>query len=254
MKVVILAGGLGSRITEESHLKPKPMIEIGSQPILIHIMNYYAKFGFNDFIILAGYRCEYIFDFFSNYYDRSSMNTLFNLNNGTKEHIDIESNNWNVQVINSGLKTQTGGRLLWVKDYVDDNFLLTYGDGVSNVDLKKLITIHNKDKNIVTLSAVQPEARFGAIQFKSDNKISGFNEKPKGDGHWINGGFFCCSKKIFDFIRSEDEILEKYPLETISKQGKLGAYKHNGFWHPMDTMRDKAKLESLIEEGAAPWL
>lgn len=254
MKVVILAGGLGTRITEESHLKPKPMIEIGGIPIMLHIMNHYSKYGFNDFIILSGYKSEKIFKYFSNFYAESSKNTIFNLENGEREDLEIETKKWKVQVINSGLNTQTGGRLIWAKKYLDQDFLLTYGDGLSDVNLKKLIDIHHNNKNVVTLTAVQPEGRFGALEFEGDQKVSGFYEKPEGDGHWINGGFFCCSKEIFEYIRSEDEILEKYPLESISKSGKLGALKHNGFWHPMDTLRDKIKLESFIKDGKAPWI
>jgi glucose-1-phosphate cytidylyltransferase len=254
IKVVILAGGLGTRFTEESHLKPKPMIELGGEPILIHIMNHYAKFGLKEFIILAGYKCEVIFDYFSNFYQKSSKNTIFNLSSGNREDLQIETKDWNVQVINSGLNTQTGGRLLYAKDFVEENFFLTYGDGVSDIDVDKVLDLHKSNKNTVTLTAVQPEARFGALEFSGENMIQSFNEKPKGDGHWINGGYFCCSQEIFNFIRSEEEILEKYPLDEISKKGKLGAYKHHGFWHPMDTLRDKLKLEKMLEEGNAPWI
>jgi len=254
MKVVILAGGLGTRITEESHLRPKPMIELGGEPILVHIMNHYAKFGFEDFIILAGYKCEVIFDYFSNFYQKSTKNTVFNLSTGERTDLQVETKDWNVQVINSGLHTQTGGRLLYAKDFLEDTFLLTYGDGVSDINIDAVVRLHNSDKNIVTLTAVQPEARFGALEFSGENAIKSFNEKPKGDGHWINGGYFCCSTKIFDFIRSEEEILEKFPLEEISKKGKLGAFKHSDFWHPMDTLRDKLKLEKMLEEGKAPWI
>ncbi len=254
MKVVILAGGLGTRITEESHMKPKPMIEIGGTPILVHIMNHYSKYGFNDFIILAGYKSEHIFSYFANFYTNSSKNSIFNLESGKREDLEVETKKWSVQVIDSGLNTQTGGRLLWAKDFIKGDFLLTYGDGLSDVDLNKLVESHKLDKNIVTLTAVQPEARFGALEFGEKNNISGFYEKPKGDGHWINGGFFCCKKDIFEYIRSDNEILERFPLESISELGRLGAYKHEGFWHPMDTLRDKNKLELLLKENKAPWV
>jgi len=255
MKVVILAGGLGTRISEESHLIPKPMIKIGDKPILWHIMKYYSHFGFNDFIILAGYKQDVIKEFFNNYYLHTS-NVSFDLTTGKASFMDASSSeSWNVTVIDSGLKTMTAGRLLYAKDLLsDENFFLTYGDGVSNVDLNELQQKHKENKSIVTLTAIQPSGRFGILQIASDSRVQAFREKNQEDVSWINGGFMLVNKKIFNYINSTKDILEKDILPSLINNGNLFALKHKGYWQCMDTMRDKELLDKAIQEEKAPWM
>lgn len=257
MKVLILAGGLGTRLSEETKIKPKPMVEIGGYPIIWHIMKIYAAHGHNEFIVLCGYKGYIIKEFFASY-----------LQNHSDISIDLEKNEisylksnvepWKVTLIDTGSETLTGGRIKRVKDLVgNEPFLLTYGDGVSNIDINETIEFHKKQNSIVTLSAIKPPGRFGTFSLHSDgNKIANFREKPSGDGSesaWINGGFFVVEPEAFDYIDGDQTIWERDPLENIASQGKLSAYRHHGFWHPMDTLRDKHTLEELWASGEAPW-
>ena len=255
MKVVILAGGFGTRISEESHLKPKPMIEIGGSPILWHIMKSYSAQGFNDFIICLGYKQHVIKEFFANYYlHRSDITFDFNSNNKMTIHNNV-SEPWRVTLVDTGLNTMTGGRVKRVKDYIgDEPFMLTYGDGVCDIDLKELIKFHKKNGKIATITAIQPGGKFGALDINDeDNTIREFMEKRKEDGGWINGGYMVFNPQIFDYIDGDATVLEKGPLESVAKKGQLVAYKYDGFWQCMDTLRDKIYLDELIEKNMAPW-
>ena len=254
MKVIILAGGFGTRISEESVNKPKPMVEIGGKPILWHIMKYYSYYGFNDFVIALGYKGDYIKDYFRKY---ASINSDFSINLKTNK-IDIlnESNeDFNVTLVDTGLNSMTGGRLYNLKDLLseEEEFMLTYGDGVSNVNLNELISFHKAKGKIATLTSVRPSARFGNIKLDESGNVLSFEEKPQTEQGWINGGFFIFKKEIFDFLRSKDEILEKYPLETLAERGELSAYQHFGFWQCMDTLRDMKFLNNLWNNNKADW-
>lgn len=256
MKVVILAGGLGTRISEESHLKPKPMIEIGDAPILWHIMKYYSYFGFNDFIICCGYKGYVIKEYFADYYlHRSDITFDFSENNNMTIHSNV-AEPWRVTVVDTGLNTQTGGRIKRIQKYVgDEAFMMTYGDGVSNIDLHSLLKNHKATGNIVTLSAIQPGGRFGVLDIDdSEEKVTGFREKATEDGGWINAGFMVMESGIFNFLEDDETVLERAPLEQISREGGLGVYKHYDFWQCMDTQRDKALLEDLLQKNQAPWM
>ena len=230
MKAVILAGGYGTRISEESHLRPKPMIEIGGKPILWHIMKIYSKYKINDFIICCGYMGDIIKEYFSNF----------------------DSEPWNIQLIDTGLDTMTGGRIKRIQNHIDETFCLTYGDGVSDIDITSLIQFHKENKLKGTITSVLPPGKFGALDLE-DDKVRKFTEKPPGDSAWINGGFFVFEPSIFDYIKDDATILEKHPLEKLAEEGQLGAFKHRGFWRPTDTVRDKEFLEKLWETGNAPW-
>jgi len=254
MRAVILAGGIGSRISEETHIKPKPMIEIGNRPIIWHIMKHLSFFGFKDFIILCGYKSEYIKDYFLNYaYNQHDIH--INLKNKKTTIIDRKKENWSISLLNTGDNTATGGRLRYLKKYLKKNesFLLTYGDGLSDINIKNLLSIHKKNPNKVIISAVQPVGRFGAITINKNNIVEDFLEKPKGDGHWVNGGFFIVNKTDIDLVKSEEVAWEDYPLKFLSKQNRLIAYKHPGFWKAMDTLRDKIVLDELWTKKKAPW-
>ncbi|MGC9332287.1 MAG: glucose-1-phosphate cytidylyltransferase [Bacteroidales bacterium] len=255
MKVLILAGGLGSRLSEETVLKPKPMVEIGEKPILWHIMKIYSHYGFNDFIILLGYKGYMIKEYFINYYKHMSDLTVDLENNDIEFHKN-KAEPWKVTLIDTGLNTLTGGRIKRVQDYVgDETFMLTYGDGVGDVDLTALLQFHYQHGKAITMTSVQPEGRFGALDISESNQVNQFQEKPRGDGSWINGGFFVCEPKVFDYITEGDQsIFERKPLESLAKDGELYTYKHTGFWKPMDTLRDKIQLEELIEKKTAPWI
>lgn len=254
MKVVIMAGGYGTRISEESHLRPKPMIEIGGMPILWHIMKMYSSYGFNDFIICLGYKGYYVKEYFTHYYLHESDVTFDFRNDNqfiTHEHT---AEPWTVTLVNTGLDTMTGGRLKRVQKYLkDETFMLTYGDGVGNVDLNNLLEFHRKHGKAATVTSIQPGGRFGALDLGQGDHVNGFQEKPKGDGSWINAGFFVFGPEIFDYIKDDSTILEREPLEGLAVDQELMAYKHNGFWQPMDTLRDKNYLEDLWKEGNAPW-
>ncbi len=254
MKAVILAGGYGTRISEETSVRPKPMVEIGEMPIIWHIMKIYSAYGINDFIICCGYKGYMIKEYFANYFLHVSDVTFDMKNNKTEIHQN-GAEPWKVTLIDTGEKTMTGGRLKRVKDYVGgEKFCLTYGDGVSNVDIRKQIDFHKEQKALATLTAVQPAGRFGAFELAHDqNKIQTFKEKPQGDGAFVNGGFFVLEPDVMDYIEGDTTVWEKEPLENIAKEGKLSAFKHSGFWQPMDTLRDRHVLEDLWQSRKAPW-
>ena len=254
MKVVILAGGMGTRISEESHLRPKPMIEIGSHPLLWHIMKIYSACGFNDFVICCGYRGYMIKEYFANYYlHRSDITFDFSDNNSMQIHSNI-AEPWKVTLADTGEKTQTGGRIRRIRQYLSGKpFLMTYGDGVGNVDINALIEQHKQSGKVVTVTAVQPKGRFGLLDIKTDDvTVRGFAEKVE-ESSWVNAGFMVMQPEIFEYLDGGMCVLERQPLETLSKEGKLGAYKHTGFWQCMDTKRDKDALERLWKNGNAPW-
>lgn len=254
MKVVILAGGYGTRISEESHLRPKPMIEVGGYPMLWHIMKIYSYYGYNDFIICCGYKGYMIKEYFADYYLHCSDVTFdFSDNNKMIIHNNV-AEPWKVTLVDTGLDTMTGGRLKRVEKYINgEPFMLTYGDGVSDVNINKLLHFHKENKKIATLTAIQPGGRFGVLDIGKDNAIESFAEKSKEDGGWINGGFMVLEPQIFNYINGDDEILEREPLEIIAKEGQLFAYKHEGFWQCMDTQRDKNLLEKLWKNNEAKW-
>lgn len=252
MKVVLLAGGLGTRISEESHLKPKPMIEIGGKPILWHIMKSYSHYGLNDFVICCGYKGYVIKEYFSNYFLHNSDVTFDMANNKMQVHQN-GCDPWKVTLVDTGESTMTGGRIKRIKGYLDeDDFCLTYGDGVSDVNVDSLIKFHKNHGHMATLTAIQPPGRFGRLSL-SGTKVESFQEKLQGDGGWINGGFFVLNKQVIDLIEGDETIWEKAPLESLARDGELQAYYHKGFWQPMDTLRDKNYLESLWRGGQAPW-
>ncbi len=254
MKAVILAGGYGTRISEETAVRPKPMVEIGDKPILWHIMKIYSFYGINEFIICCGYKGYMIKEYFANYFLYMSDVTFDMINNKTEIHQN-GAESWRVTLIDTGEETMTGGRLKRARDYIgDDTFCLTYGDGVSNVNIKQLINFHVEQKTLATLTAVQPPGRFGAISLKQDeNKILSFREKTKGDGAWINGGFFILEPRVMDYISDDTTVWEQEPLQKLAHNGMLSAYKHDGFWQPMDTLQDKNVLEELWNACKAPW-
>ncbi len=252
MKVVLLAGGLGTRLSEETDTKPKPMVEIGGKPILWHIMKIYSHYGFNEFIICLGYKGYVIKEYFANYFRHQSDITI-DLKNNTTEIHNSSAEPWKISLIDTGINTMTGGRIKRIRDYIDeDSFLLTYGDGVADIDLDALIRFHIENKKLLTVSAVQPSGRFGALELEG-NQVKQFIEKPRGDGAWINAGFFVCDKKVFDYIENDNTIFERDPMEKLAMQNELVAFKHDGFWKPMDSLRDKYELESLWTNKNAPW-
>lgn len=254
MKTLILAGGLGSRLSEETTLKPKPMVEIGGKPILWHIMKIYSSYGFNDFIILCGYKGYMIKEYFAHYFLHMSDITIDMTTNSITHH-DNHAEPWKVTLIDTGIDTMTGGRIKRVQQYVGNKpFMLTYGDGVGDIDINKLVEFHKVHGKLITMTSVMPEGRFGALDIDESNKVNSFQEKPKGDGSWINGGFFVCQPEVFDYITEDKTIFEREPLENLAKDNQLYTYKHNGFWRPMDTQRDKTQLEELIEKKTAPWI
>jgi glucose-1-phosphate cytidylyltransferase len=253
MKAVILAGGLGTRISEETHLKPKPMIEIGGKPILWHILKLYSHYGINDFIICCGYKGYVIKEYFANYFLHMS-DVTFHMKLNTMEVHHQKAEPWQVTLVDTGEATMTGGRLKRVQPYVgDETFCFTYGDGVADVDISALIAFHQQQNRLATLTAVQPPGRYGALQLASEGCVHGFQEKPEGDGGWINGGFFVLEPKVFDLIEGDHTTWELEPLRALAKDGQLSAYHHKGFWQPMDTLRDKVHLEELWASGKAPW-
>lgn len=255
MKVVILAGGLGTRLGEETTIRPKPMVEIGDKPILWHIMKIYSHYGFNDFVILTGYKSTYIKNYFLNYYTNLSNFTIDLSNNSLKIHRNM-SEPWKVTILDTGLETMTGGRILRAKEYLDnETFLLTYGDGVSDVNIADLVSFHKKSKKYATLTAVQPQGRFGVLDIDNNSCIRSFQEKPRNSSSaWINAGFFVLEPQIFDYIKHGDStIWERDPLANLALDGQLAAYKHEGFWHPMDMLKDKKDLNSLWSKNCAPW-
>ena len=252
MKAVILAGGLGTRISEETYLKPKPMIEVGGRPILWHVLKIYSAHGINDFIICAGYKGYVIKEYFANYFLHMS-DVTFDMKNNRMEVRNQRSEPWSVTIVDTGESTMTGGRLKKVQDYVgNESFCFTYGDGVGDVDVSALVSFHKNQGRTATLTGVQPPGRFGALDVEG-TKVSGFQEKPDGDGSWVNGGFFVLEPSVFDLVENDSTIWERSPLETLASSDQLSIYKHSGFWQPMDTLRDKLHLEELWESGKAPW-
>jgi glucose-1-phosphate cytidylyltransferase len=253
MKIVILAGGLGTRISEESEFKPKPMIEIGEKPILWHIMKIYSHYGFNDFVVCCGYKGYVIKDYFHHYYMHQADMTV-DLGNNTVEYHHSAAEPWRVTLVDTGLNTMTGGRVKRIQEYIgNEPFMLTYGDGVSDIDIPKLVQFHKKNGCLATLTAVQPSGKFGALGLDGD-RIASFQEKPRGDGAWVNGGFFVLEPKIFNYITEGDNtIWERGPMEKLAQDSQLLAFRHEGFWQPMDTLRDKNELEKLWQGNRAPW-
>lgn len=254
MKVVILAGGYGTRISEESAVRPKPMVDIGSRPILWHIMKYYAAFGFTEFVVCCGYKGEVIKDYFASAALRGS-DVTFDLSSGEVEIHRRRTEPWRVTLVDTGDGTMTGGRLRRVADHLDDDtFCFTYGDGLSDVDLRSLVDFHHRNHVLATLTAVQPPGRFGALSLDAEQTlIDGFHEKPRGDRGWINGGFFVLEPKVLEYISGDETVWERDPLEELARDGQLAAYRHEGFWQPMDTLRDKMVLEELWGSGQPPW-
>ncbi len=254
MKVLILAGGYGTRLSEETEIKPKPMVDICGKPILWHIMKIYSSYGFNDFVILLGYKGYVIKEFFANYFLHQSDITIDLSTNSIEIHRNT-SEPWKVTLLDTGLETMTGGRIKRAINYIkDETFLLTYGDGVADVNITQLLDFHHGHKGLITVTAVQPEGRFGSLNLDySTGLIQSFTEKPKGDGTWINGGFFVCEPQILNYISNDQTYFEREPLENMASDGVLYAYRHHGFWKAMDTLRDKKQLNELYESNTAPW-
>ena len=254
MKVLLLAGGFGTRLSEETDIRPKPMVEIGGKPILWHIMKIYSHYGFNDFVILLGYKGYYIKEYFANYFLHQSDVTI-DIQTGSFEVLNNSSEPWKITLLDTGLDTMTGGRVKRAQDFVgDEPFMLTYGDGVGDIDINKLIKFHKSHGKAMTMTSAQPEGRFGALNIDDKNRVREFREKPKGDGGWVNAGFFVCEPKVFDYITEGDNsIFEREPLQNLALDGELFAFKHEGFWKPMDTLRDKLELQKLWESKKAPW-
>jgi len=254
MKVVILAGGYGTRLSEVTELRPKPMVEIGSRPILWHIMKHYHAYGFDDFVILCGYKAFMVKEYFINY-AAHHCDVVVNTAKNEVQFSNNQAENWRVTLLDTGLNTMTGGRIKRAEAYLKDApFLLTYGDGVADVNLNELVKFHKAKKATCTLTAIQAEGRFGVLQFSDADHVQKFSEKPRGDGSWINGGFFVCEPQIFDYLsEGDDTIFERAPLERLANENKLFAYRHDGFWKCMDTLRDKQQLDEMWEKGEARW-
>lgn len=251
MQAVILAGGFGTRISEESHTRPKPMIEIGGRPILWHIMKQYSAHGINDFVILCGYKGYQIKEYFANYFLHMS-DVTFDLAANSMEVHRRKAEPWRVTVLDTGENAMTGGRIRQAREYIEGPFCLTYGDGVSDVNISEVIAFHKSHEKAVTITAIQPSGRFGALDMDGD-AVKRFSEKPRGDGQWVNGGFFVCDPKVLDYIEGEQTSFEQEPLANLASEDEVMAFRHRGFWASMDTMRDKALLESLWESGTPPW-
>lgn len=252
MKVVILAGGLGTRLSEETVLRPKPMVEIGGKPILWHIMKIYSHYGFNDFVICLGFKGYMIKEYFSNYFLHMS-DVTFDMTTNSMEVHQKNVEPWRVTLVDTGAESMTGGRVKRVAPYIDGTFMLTYGDGVANVDIAALVAFHKAHGKEATVTSTQPSGRFGALNMDGAGNVHSFQEKPAGDGSWINGGFFVLEPSVLDRITGDSTVFEKDPLEGLASEGQLVACKHQGFWQPMDTLRDKQQLEELWSGGSAPW-
>ncbi len=254
MKLVILAGGLGTRISEATHLMPKPLIEIGGRPIIWHIMKIYAAHGINEFVICCGYKGYMIKEYFANYYLHNSDMTI-DLSDNSMEILNNQSESWKITLVDTGLQTMTGGRVKRIQKYIgNEPFLLTYGDGVGDINITETIEQHKNSGKLFSITAYKPEGRFGALDIVDDNQVQSFLEKPKGDGAWINAGFFVCEPGVFDYLSGNDyEIFEREPLEKIAAAGQMRAYKHHGFWKPMDTLRDSKELNAMWDNETAPW-
>ncbi len=254
MKAVILAGGYGTRISEETHLKPKPMIELGGKPILWHILKIFSHYGVNDFVICCGYKANSIKEYFANYFLYSS-DVTFDIRNNSMEVHQKKAEPWKVTLVDTGMNTMTGGRLKRIEEYLDnEDFFFTYGDGVSDIDLGSLFNFHKTHGRSATVTAVQPPGRFGSLSLNKESFVDGFKEKPQGDGSWVSGGFFVLNPSVISFIADDKTIWEQEPLIALSREKELKAFFHEGFWHPMDTLRDKNYLETLIKKEKAPWI
>lgn len=254
MKVLLLAGGFGSRLSEETNIRPKPMTEIGEKPILWHIMKIYSEYGFNDFVVLLGYKGYYIKEYFANYFLHQS-NVTIDLGNNKMEILNNSSEPWKVTLLDTGLHTMTGGRIKRAQSIIgNEPFLLTYGDGVADINISELVNFHKSHGKLITMTSVQPEGRFGALNINENNQVTQFLEKPKGDGTWINGGFFVCQPEVLKFIHNDtDAVFEQLPLEKLATEGQLYTYKHTGFWKCMDTLRDKTQLNEMWDSNNAKW-
>lgn len=254
MKVLLLAGGFGTRLSEETDLRPKPMVEIGGKPILWHIMKTYSTYGFNDFVILLGYKGYYIKEYFANYFLHQSDVTI-DMSTGKMEVLNNSSEPWKVTLLDTGIDSMTGGRIKRAENIIgNEPFMLTYGDGVSDININELVTFHKSHGKAITMTSSQPAGRFGALNIDSRNKVNNFLEKPKGDGGWINAGYFVCEAKVFDYIQDGDEtIFEQAPLQNLALDGEMYTFKHEGFWKPMDTLKDKNDLNQLWNSKKAPW-
>ncbi len=255
MKVLLLAGGFGTRLSEETDLKPKPMVEVGGKPILWHIMKTYSKYGYNDFVVLCGYKGYCIKEYFANYYRHQSDVTV-DLSSGDTKYFNNKTEPWKVTLVDTGLDSMTGGRVKRVQDIVgNEPFMLTYGDGVADINIHELVSFHKKHGKAMTMTSAQPDARFGALAIDENDQVQVFKEKPKGDGSWINSGYFVCEPKVFDYITEGDStVFEQAPLKNLAKDGEIFTYKHHDFWMPMDTLRDKIKLNEMYDKGNAPWM
>lgn len=254
MKVVLLAGGFGTRLSEETDIRPKPMIEIGGKPILWHIMKTYSTYGFNEFVILLGYKGYYIKEYFANYFLHQSDVTI-DMSNGSMEIHNNSSEPWKVTLLDTGLHSMTGGRIKKAQDFIgNEPFMLTYGDGVSDINITDLVNFHKSHGKLMTMTSAQPDGRFGALNIAENNQVLEFQEKPKGDGSWINAGYFVCEPKVFDYITEGDgTVFEQAPLRNLASDGEIFTFKHDSFWMPMDTLRDKIKLNDMWEKKNAPW-
>ena len=254
MKVLLLAGGFGTRLSEETDIRPKPMVDIGGKPILWHIMKIYSQYGFNEFVILLGYKGYYIKEYFLNYFLHQSDVTL-DIQTGKMEVLNNSSEPWKITLLDTGLDSMTGGRVKRAQNFVgDEPFMLTYGDGVSDINIEELVNFHKSHGKAMTMTSAQPDARFGALNIEKNSQVTSFQEKPKNEGGWINAGFFVCEPKVFDYITEGDStVFEQAPLQNLAKDGEIFTYKHDGFWKPMDTLRDKQQLQKLWEEKKAPW-
>jgi glucose-1-phosphate cytidylyltransferase len=254
MKVLLLAGGFGTRLSEETNIVPKPMVEVGGKPILWHIMKIYSHYGFNEFVVLLGYKGYFIKEYFANYFLHQCDVTIDMVTNETTIHSN-KAEPWKVTLLDTGLHSMTGGRIKRAKDFIgDEPFMLTYGDGVADIDIKALVDFHKSHGKLATMTSIQPDGRFGALQIEADQQVSRFLEKPRGDGNWINGGYFVCQPEVLDYIEGDNTIFEKEPLENLCKDGEVYTYQHHGFWKCMDTLRDKQHLNEIWDAGKAPWM
>jgi len=254
MKVLLLAGGFGTRLSEETDIRPKPMVEIGGKPILWHIMKTYSEHGFNEFVVLLGYKGYYIKEYFANYFMHQSDITV-DMSDGSMEIHNNSSEPWKVTLLDTGLHSMTGARIKKAKDFIgDEPFMLTYGDGVADINIKELVKFHKSHGKLMTMTSAQPDGRFGALNIDENDQVLEFKEKPKGDGSWINAGYFVCEPKVLDYIdNGSDVVFEQEPLKNLAKDGQIFTYKHDSFWMPMDTLRDKMKLNEMWDSNNAPW-
>ena len=255
MKVLLLAGGFGTRLSEETDIRPKPMIEVGGKPILWHIMKTYSHYGINEFVILLGYKGYYIKEYFANYFLHQSDVTI-DMSNGDMEVHNNSSEPWKVTLLDTGLNAMTGARIKKAKAHIDNEpFMLTYGDGVADIDIQETLSFHQQHGKLMTMTSAQPEGRFGALNINENDQVTTFEEKPKGDGSWINAGYFVCQPEVLDYIDNGDDVVfEQEPLRRLAQNGEIFTYKHKSFWMPMDTLRDKIKLNEMCEHGNAPWM